>query len=91
MIGVGNTDKYFEIETLAEEEINEEVIMTGLRTSKGIDLEYYEETFGSEAKNRLLYNAAKVIKSGLLECNEGCLRLTDSGVMVSDEIIVELF
>lgn len=91
MIGVGNTDKYFEIETLAEEEINEEVIMTGLRTSKGIDLEYYEETFGSEAKNRLLYNAANAIKSGLLECNEGCLRLTDTGVMVSDEIIVELF
>ncbi len=91
MVGIENKEKFYEMEILSETEIREEFIMTSLRTIKGIELESYETLFGAKAKNQLLDKVDKMIKNGLLECKSGCLRLTDSGVMVSDEIIVELF
>lgn len=89
--GVGSKEDWFEIETLTDTEIAEEYIMTGLRTAKGIDLNHYEEMFGKDAVNQLVEKAQKLIKTGLLEQGMDCLRLTDAGVMISDEIIVELF
>lgn len=89
--GVGSKGDWFEIETLTDTEISEEYIMTGLRTAEGIDLKHYEEIFGKNAVNQLVGKAQKLIKTGLLEHGKDSLRLTDAGVMISDEIIVELF
>ena len=89
--GVGSKEDWFEIETLTNTEIAEEYIMTGLRTAKGIDLNNYEDMFGKDAVNQLVGKAQKLIKTGLLEHGKDSLRLTDAGVMISDEIIVELF
>lgn len=89
--GVGSKGDWFEIETLTDTEIAEEYIMTGLRTAEGIDLRHYEEIFGKNAVNQLVGKAQKLIKTGLLEHGKDSLRLTDAGVMISDEIIVELF
>lgn len=89
--GVGSKEDWFEIETLTDTEIAEEYIMTGLRTAEGIDLRHYEEMFGKKAVDQLVEKAQKLIKTGLLEHGKDSLRLTDAGVMISDEIIVELF
>lgn len=89
--GVGSKEDWFEIETLTNTEIAEEYIMTGLRTAKGIDLNNYEDMFGKDAVNQLVGKAQKLIKTGLLEHGKDSLRFTDAGVMISDEIIVELF
>lgn len=88
---VENGGEYFESENLNEEELIEERIMTGLRTSKGISLSDYERDFGAEAKNRMIGKAKSAMVRGELEEKDGFLRLTDKGVMISDEIMVQLF
>lgn len=88
---VEGNGEYFDYETLNEEELIEERIMTGLRTSKGISLKDFEHDFGVEAKNRILRKAERAKAAGDLEETDGFLHLTDKGVMISDEIIVQLF
>lgn len=89
--GVENGGDYFDYETLTDEELIEERIMTGLRTSQGINLSDFEKDFGATAKDRLLQKSKQPKEGGNLEEKDGFLRLTDKGVMISDEIIVQLF
>ena len=88
---IENEGEYFDYETLNEDELIEERIMIGLRTSQGIDLHEFELDFGASARDRLLRKARQPKEAGNLEENNGFLRLTDKGVMISDEIIVQLF
>lgn len=89
--GVETGGTYYDTEVLNDAEVREERIMTGLRTSKGIDLDKFALRFGKEAEDQLIDRAGSFIGKGLLVLRDGSLRLTDAGVMVSDEIIVELF
>lgn len=89
--GVENDTAYFDFETLDDMELMEERIMTGLRTSTGINLGDYERDFGIKEREMLLGKAKKMKDSGYVEEADGFLRLTDKGIMISDEIIVQLF
>lgn len=77
-------------EILTDEERREEFVMTRLRTSQGIRLEEFECRFGKEELESLEEKARKYIKEGLLMESEGFLQLTETGVMVSDEIMADL-
>lgn len=78
-------------EILTEEELREESIMTSLRTAEGIDLEAFATRFGAGEKQALLKSAAPHLLAGTLATDSRHLRLTHSGVMISDEIIADLF
>ncbi len=78
-------------EQLSEDEVREEMIMTRLRTSKGLNLTEFKKRFGNASCNRLTEDAKKFIKAGLLEFDGDFLRFTEDGVMVSDEVISEIF
>lgn len=80
-----------ETETLTEEELREESIMTSLRTAEGIDLEAFATRFGIGEKQALLRSAAPHLHSGALVSYGRHLHLTPAGVMISDEIIADLF
>ena len=82
---------YYDVETLSDEELREEMIMTGLRTACGIDLNGYKNRWGADECNRLIDRARDNIKMGNLAIDTGFLRVTEQGVMILDEIIVELF
>lgn len=88
--GGGNLSSLFEEEHLSDEELMEEAVMTRLRRREGIDLKEYGAQFGEENAVRLLENADFFIKKGEIEKDGYRIRLTDKGVMVSDEIIVGL-
>ena len=68
-----------------------ERVMMALRTSKGIDLEALRHTFGAHYHAYLLKQARPFLQAGQMEERSGRLRLTHQGVMISDEIIAELF
>lgn len=85
----GNINR--ETETLTDEELREESIMTSLRTIEGIDLEAFAARFGTLEKQALLKSATPHLHAGALVSNGRHLRLTPAGVMVSDEIIADLF
>lgn len=85
----GKTDR--ESEILTEEELREESIMTSLRTAEGIDLEAFATRFGTLEKQALLKSAAPHLRLGTIASDSHHLRLTPAGVMISDEIIADLF
>ena len=81
---------FFEEEVLTENELQEEMIMTRLRTVKGLNLHEYEELFGKEKKNILLQEASDFIDQGQMEENNGYLRFADRGFLISDIILSRL-
>lgn len=78
-------------ENLTEEEQREEMIMTRLRTSEGLDLQAYGERFGLQALVSLTARAKPIAARGLLRLHGSRLTLTASGIMISDDIISDLF
>lgn len=79
------------VETLTDDELREEMIMTRLRTRGGIPLEEFRRRFGAVAFRSLLSASRRWVAAGLMEERDGALALSRRGVMVSDEIIVSLF
>lgn len=83
-----------ETEVLSPENFYDEMVMTRLRTCEGISLGEVERGFGTEARAYLLRMAGQYLASGKLEmvdrAGETFLKLTEQGVMISDEIICDL-
>lgn len=88
--GNSNSSRYT-TEHLDSEDLREEMIMTRLRTRRGLDLDEYAERFGQSAHDSLMRRAAPIIARGLLNDDRGHLSLTRDGVMLSDDIITDLF
>lgn len=88
----GNShSSHYTTEHLDSEALREEMIMTRLRTRRGLDLAEYAERFGQSALDSLMRRAAPIIARGLLSDDHGHLALTRDGVMLSDDIITDLF
>ncbi len=90
--GIVSNNPIFEKEELTPNQRYNEMVMTGLRTAKGIDLKRLETLFG---KHRLEYcqnNARPHIEAGRLEIydNTNSMRLTRNGLFVSDDIMSDL-
>lgn len=81
----------YEEEHLSDEELQHEYVMTRLRTQWGIPLGEYQALFGGKALEALLHEARPHLEAGKLTDQSGVLRLTPSGVFVSDGIIADLF
>lgn len=82
---------YYTTEHLDDEALREEMIMTRLRTCSGIDLDEFARRFGQKALDSLIRRAAPIIARGLLSDDHSHLALTRNGVMLSDDIITDLF
>jgi oxygen-independent coproporphyrinogen-3 oxidase len=67
-----------------------ETILLGLRTMKGLDLVRFKLEFGADLLGQLERNAIPLRDAGLLSLAEGRLRLTDSGILLSNEALARL-
>ena len=61
----------------------------GLRMMEGVDLKRFEERFGVRAEDLYEEVTATLRSQGLLETEEGHLRLTDRGIEVSNLVMAE--
>lgn len=86
LVGEVNADK----ELLTDEELREEYVMTRLRMSRGIELDEFKVKFGQREFSILLRKAVRYIESGKLRMDDGCIMLSEEGVMISDEIMADL-
>jgi len=77
-------------ETLSDEELREEMIMTRMRTREGLSLVEYSERFGDRALRELLVAARPLVSARRLSLTSDRLALAREGVMVSDELILSL-
>ena len=78
------------IEYLTDEELYNETVLCGLRTSKGIDLEAVRRRFGADRLDYLLRMAKPYLQGGLLINTLQFLHLSELAVMTSDDIISSL-
>ena len=79
-----------EQEKLDRQEQMEEFIFLGLRKIRGIQEEKFAEMFGEDIWDCYGKNLERVIKEGLLEREEGVLRLTRKGIDVSNYVFYEM-
>lgn len=81
---------YFEIETLTVQDMYEDMLLTSLRTNKGLDLKRIETELTTEYQQLIKKNAEPLIKNGLLKLNNNHLTITEKGLFISDYIIAHL-
>lgn len=79
-----------EIEFIDSKTAYNDFIITRLRTMQGIAIEELKTSFGEEKKQYLLFQAHQPIHNGLLEIQNGYLRLTRRGIFVSDGLMSDL-
>lgn len=84
-------ERYWEEETLTDDDRFNEFVMIGLRTAEGIDLGKMEAVFGAEKTAALLRESAPFLASGDLLLENDFLRLTENGKLLADRIASDLF
>lgn len=90
--GIESGTPVFERETLTHSQLYDEMIMTRLRTSKGLSLKTLEERFGRDKLEYCIRNAQPHIQAGRMKISNtnNTLFLTRKGIFVSDDIMSDL-
>lgn len=80
----------FEREELTLFDRYNDYVMVSLRTLEGIDLAFLEQTFGPELRKYCYENIKSFIDSNNVIFANDRLRLTDEGIMISNQILIQL-
>ncbi len=88
--GLNTGNRPFEKEELDLATQYNEYIITSLRTMWGISLTHIKEVYGNELFDYCMKMATPHIESSKIENNNHTLRLTRSGIFVSDDIMSDL-
>lgn len=78
---------FSESETLSPSDIFNDYVITALRTSAGINMDYLEREQPRQMVDYLKYQAESFVRAGQLEYSANHLKLTHKGIFVSDEIM----
>ena len=78
------------IEHLTTTDLRNEAVMCGLRTSDGIDLQHYLDRFGSASLSDLINAAKPHLQAGRLVRTSTTMHLSESAIMISDDIMSDL-
>jgi len=81
----------FEFEQLQPIHRLNEYIMTSLRTSEGLNLDFVSTQFGSKAMNQLQENSCRHEENGSIIHEENMIKLTRKGRLLADGIAADLF
>ena len=80
-----------EAEGLTKHELYNDLIITSLRTRRGIDTEELKKRFGNMFHDYFMSQLRSRIQPNLYErCSNGAIRLTQEGILVSDSVFTEL-
>ncbi|MDD3322363.1 MAG: radical SAM family heme chaperone HemW [Paludibacter sp.] len=87
---LNNNELFFEKEELTLFDKYNDYVMISLRTKEGIDLQKIEFDFGTELANYCLKNIKTFIDSEKVDKIDSKLRLTPTGIQISNLILTEL-
>lgn len=89
--GIESGAPAFEKETLTDSQRYDEMVMTGLRTAKGVDLRKLIDLFGESALNFCIDNARPHIEAKRMRVtDDNRLKLCREGIFTSDDIMSDL-
>ncbi len=81
------TDK----EQLTKEEAIKEAIFLGLRRMEGICLDDFEDRFGLSLDNTFSEVIPYLVKEDLISIKDGHIKLTNKGILLSDDVFLNFF
>ncbi len=87
---IKNCAPFYNSEILSREELIEEYIMTRMRTCEGIPLEDFKDRFGKKALENLLLRSKRWQDDKFIVNNGKSISLSESSILISDKIIVDL-
>lgn len=90
MHGLATLEPSIEKEILSEQDFYNDFIMVSLRTSDGINLVSLQNKFGQKLFDFCMENANNQIKTGNLILKNNRLILSDKGIHLTNQVIVEL-
>lgn len=79
-----------DFEDLTDDDLLKEMVMLSLRTSKGLDLKEFRKLAGFDLIKRQEQLITALHRESLIRINQGRLRLTKNGMLVSNVIIKRL-
>ena len=85
-----NKSPIVERTVLNEEDARSESIFLGLRLMRGLDLEAYHARFGLDLRDESDADIMRLRDAGLIEIDEGLMRLTKPGALLSNEVFAAL-
>lgn len=88
--GIESSSCVSEEEQLSPTDIFNDYVITALRTSSGIDMDYLERGQPRQMVEYMKHQADSFVADGKLEYSANHLKLTHSGIFVSDEIMESL-
>ena len=91
MKGILLKQPFVDVEILTKDQQYNEMVMTRLRTSKGLQLDAIRTLFGDTYHHHLYEASTPYINLGLLKITDGNLFLTPKGIYVSNDIMASLF
>lgn len=77
-------------EVIDKQTCAKEAIMLGLRMRHGLNLKEFERRHGMCLESAVVEKSPSLFADGFLLIEDGCLRLTQKGVLVSNTILAEL-
>lgn len=80
-----------ERETLTREMAIKEAIFLGLRRLEGISLDDFEKRFGLSLEKTFANVVSYLLKENLISIDEGHLKLTIQGILLSNEVFLKFF
>jgi oxygen-independent coproporphyrinogen-3 oxidase len=75
---------------LNEDDVRSESIFLGLRLMRGLNLADYRKRFGADLREVYSSEVARLCDAGLIEIDEGLMRLTKKGALLSNEVFAAL-
>jgi len=82
---------YYEIEYLTDNDLFNEYIITGLRTSNGVSKNYISENFDKKISYHFMMTVNKLYSDNLINFNIDKIVLTRKGILISDYIFGLLY
>lgn len=87
----GGVEGRYEGEILTQTQRRNEVIMTSLRRCEGLDLNTFEQTFGTKERERVIMDAKISLECGDLIVDGDALKIPQKCFLRSDAVIEQLF
>ncbi len=89
--GIDENNRCFEKEVLSQLDIENEFLITNLRTKWGINLLNYSEKFGELNKQKILKSIGGFVEQGLIINKDNSIKFSRKGILLSDFILEKLF
>ena len=81
-------DAVVETTRLDEHDVRAESVFLGLRLMRGIDLGEYRKRFGRDLREDYASDLKRFRDAGLIELDDGLIKLTRQGVLLSNEVFM---